>query len=377
MIPIAESRLIDCINTALRGGPKITLDPQAAAELHCLAKSHRLHLLIYDVIAFTDSEDNTATEWADEVRQGYYYDQLLVMEQKRVEQCLRDHAIRFMPIKGAAIKALYPMPYQRIVADLDFYVHPWNFETLKAAMAEIGYSPILPDSSYGYHIGFWNETGIEIELHKKFIQDGERLSAFANNLQVCAEQPSGILCWNNETEYLYLFLHFTKHFTCAGTGIRAILDLYLYRNKHSIDLDFVNKVLNQYDLLKFHERVLALSRRWFEGETIEDETLDLMQEVLFSSGTYGCMERWYANLFWNFQENGKSRSAYILRRLFPSREMMHMLYPNRKHIVAWYPILWITRFIDRLVHNHSHIQQEIKVVLSDKPEEYGFERLFY
>ncbi len=377
MVPTAESRLIECINTVLCGGPKITLEPQAAAELHNLAKSHRVHLLIYDAIAFTDSEDNTTVEWANEVLQGCLYDQLLVIEQTRVEQCLRENAIRFMPIKGATMKALYPMPYQRIVADIDFYVNPWKFETLKTVLAKIGYRTTLPDSPYDYHVGFWNETGIEIELHRKFIQDGERLSAFASDLQVYAEQPCGALNWDDETEYLYLFFHFTKHFLGAGTGIRAVLDLYLYRSKHSIDLCFVEKVLNQYGLLIFHERVLALSRRWFEGERIEDETLDLMQEVLFSSGTYGCMERWYANLFWNFQENGKNRFAYFLRRLFPSREAMHKLYPDRKHIAAWYPILWTTRFFDRLVHNHSGIQQEIKVVLSDKPEKYRFERLFY
>ena len=71
---------------------------------------------------------------------------------------------------------------------------------------------------------------------------------------------------SDEDFYVFLIAHIAKHYRFGGTGIRSLLDLYVYE-KSLTDLDFkyIEGELEKIGLLVFYKKINAITFNWYSG----------------------------------------------------------------------------------------------------------------
>ena len=83
------------------------------------------------------------------------------------------------------------------------------------------------------------------------------------------EQRPYLYHYSKEDEYLYIVTHAYKHFSRSGSGIRTLIDVYLYiKNNMLMDWDYISAQLKILELEKFEEllRNAAIHAFSVEGE---------------------------------------------------------------------------------------------------------------
>lgn len=87
---------------------------------------------------------------------------------------------------------------------------------------------------------------------------------------------------------MHHLLHFYKHFTGSGVGLRPLADLYLFLQKKGQTLDraYLEKQLEALHILAFARRMAQLAQTCLEGQRL-DQNACLVVEYLTHTGIYG------------------------------------------------------------------------------------------
>lgn len=114
--------------------------------------------------------DDLHRQWRDELRMCVRLEALLVQTAE-----ILDDEVRWRLTKGAALAHLdYPDPSLRTFGDIDLVVHPDDWTAATSRLAAHSYrraSTALPgryDSRWGKGATFVTESGIELDLHRRF-----------------------------------------------------------------------------------------------------------------------------------------------------------------------------------------------------------------
>jgi hypothetical protein len=281
-----------------------------------------------------------------------------------------------MALKGMALKDLYPITYQRVMCDLDYYICPWDICAVTRALLDVGFQTSQRENELSYHIGFSNKKGALIEMHKSFVQTDSKYCNFSRYLEHRVRLDNGPMTWSVEDEYLFLLLHFIKHLTDAGAGIRLVLDIYLYQNKKTFNMAYVEETLRNFGLEAFYSRLQALMFGWFEGIPWQDEDVDMFSRMVLTSGVYGQSELWCANNFRTVMGTRSDRIGYIYRRLLPKQALMKINYPKAGRYKLLLPILWLHRLVSKATPKKVQISQELKFVLGRDLNQNDYTRFF-
>ncbi len=156
-----------------------------------------------------------------------------------------------------------------------------------------------------------------------------------------------------EDFYVFLIAHIAKHYRYGGTGIRSLLDLYVYEKAlPALDFDYINSELEKIGLLVFSGKIRKIARDWYSGGF--NGEFDLMSEYIVSGGVYGIKGTEMQNSFIlnNLDENIQSKKIKnFFGIIFLNYNDMKIRYPileNKKFLL---PLFWIVRFFDTLLHN--------------------------
>lgn len=80
-------------------------------------------------------------------------------------RALNRRNIRYVVVKGQTLAALYPQPLLRTPGDIDFYVHPSDFQRTKTFIEQRLHTTLGPLTGEGRHIEF-SHNDIVFELHR-------------------------------------------------------------------------------------------------------------------------------------------------------------------------------------------------------------------
>lgn len=259
--------------------------------------------------------------------------------------------VRHMPLKGFNIKDAYPMPDMRTMSDIDILIDRQKVDEVVSSFKEDGFEY----RGEGDLHSVVNRNGIFFEFHRAMVDSQfEKLSAYFRDgfsRAVKCENCDYRYRLKHEDEYIFMIAHIAKHYRYGGTGIRTILDLYVYRRAYpDMDFEYISSELKKIGLDIFAKKAEALSENWFGGSF--DGNFDGFAAYIASGGVYGSNENKLKNAFIvdNMKSENFSKKKFknLIDLLFPRLDIMSVRYPVLKKYKFLLPFFYIVRFFETL-----------------------------
>lgn len=156
--------------------------------------------------------------------------------------------------------------------------------------------------------------------------------------------------------YIYTIVHIAKHVTYGGSGIRPLMDMYLYLKNYRdiLDWDYIYSTLSTVGLDTLGKELDALQNHWFCGGEKTDVT-DSLSEYVISSGIFGTVKNSEAQRE-VYRRSGAeiSKKPSFLKTAFLSYKNMTLRYPSLKTPILL-PVYWVIRIVDVLLHKREKI----------------------
>lgn len=355
-----EKSIISLIKSSLDGSMPQVADDFDFKFAFEFSKAHQIISLVYRGLA----SDKKLKEHPcfKEFEQASYYMTYIDIQQKYETDSIflefDKNGIDYMPLKGTIIKDLYPSPEMRTMSDADILIREEQKGKARAVMASLGFSECCESN---HEISF-QKGNIYIELHKHLIPtynlDFDRY--YGDSWAFAKKQVGHRHFMSNEDFYVYIFTHFAKHFRDKGAGVKYVVDFYVYKKAFAnLDYEYIEKVLKDLSLYRFHENVMRLVDVWFNDKEGDEVTLYLAKKI-FREGVYGSEKNSsmsYALRGAKTYKNVKSKNFSIA--VFPPFSYMKEKYPILKKVCILLPFFWIVRWVG-VLFKPKKISQRVK-----------------
>lgn len=300
-----------------------------------------------------------------------------MLQEHEIETVLKAYDsedIAAIALKGFVLKSMYPSRDMRIMGDLDLLLKREDIPRGHEILIKNGYSEIVEeyqDKETNPHEEYQKPPVMVLELHKfLFPKKGfEEIFEYYSDIWEKCEPIDGyknIYRMNNEEFYIYMIFHIMKHYKRAGTGIRSILDVWVFLKNAQIDWEYVDGVLERFGMKKFEEHIRTLCGIWFDGKASDNSLYAEMGEYIFESGTYGTEKNFKTREALDADGENASGIKYMMKIAFPEYKAMCVLYPSLKKIPFALPIYWIVRIIDKTIHKKEELKKEIEISSDSK-----------
>lgn len=243
---------------------------------------------------------------------------LMDTESKRLFACLEDEGIWYMPLKGCVLKDLYPAIGMRQMADYDILIDASRAKDVKDIMEELGFTT--------KYFGMSNQDVYRkmpvcnFEIHTALVPPGsnEKQNAYYLDVEDRLIRETGYARhFTPEDFYLFMIVHEYKHYSGCGTGLRSLLDTYVYLNASALDMDYVVHEAGKLGIAAFEAANRSLALHLFGGEALTSDDRKMLDYML-SSGTYGTVKN---NIRNTMRERNWTKVQYALHRfLVPMRK---------------------------------------------------------
>lgn len=164
----------------------------------------------------------------------------------------------------------------------------------------------------------------------------------------------------NEDFYIFLICHLYKHYVYDGTGLRSLLDLYVFNRRFDGKLNgkYLNAEFDKLKITDFECDMRQFAQRIFTGQELSESEIKEL-EYFISSDTMGSYDNSLRRQL-NNDDSAKSKRKYVLKRLFPSFESLKTAHPIVYKYKVLYPF-WIPyRSVKRILSKREKTMYEIK-----------------
>lgn len=318
-------------------------------------------------------------EWTEHCSKAIRKAILFDTERAKLLAFLEQKEIWYLPLKGIVLKDYYPAIGTRQMSDNDILFDSSFSGVVQAYMESQGYEAVSVGT--GVHDSYKKEPVYNFELHRALYgglyQDGwaEYYKNIKDRLILDKDSSYGYH-FTDEDFYVYIMSHAYKHYIGSGTGLRTLLDFYVYlKAKPEMDFAYIEKECEALGIASFEKKNRSLCKKVFPAVTLRG-TADLQQRLsaeetdmlcyYLSSGVYGTVERGIENSMKKFgkKPNGISRLKYLWKRLFPGYETYKHYAGSYKSkamqsLIGWFRRLFVVLFTGK---RREDIVREIKIV---------------
>lgn len=252
--------------------------------------------------------------------------------------------IDYMLLKGSALKSLYPVHEYRMMGDADILIRMEQYATISSVLEEMGYA-LQQETDYEL---VWVGPKLHLELHKRPVSSGNRefFHYYGDGWTRAMLLQGSQYTMTAEDQYVYLIMHLAKHYRAGGVGLRHVLDLWVYREKTQIDMEYVRRELEKINLLAFFENILQVIDGWFLDKPM-DEKAEFITDVIFHSGNWGTAKQGRLSaIIRNSRAKdsaGQSRRRRLWRKIFPKWSELRYQYALLDRAPVLLPIFWCIR----------------------------------
>jgi hypothetical protein len=244
-------------------------------------------------------------------------------------------------------------------------------------MSSLGYT--VSEYGSGCHDVYLKPPVFNFEMHVSLFSNLESESLtryFTGALDRAIPGDGAFLCtFTPEDQYLYIKSHEYKHFSIGGTGVRSLLDTYVYLRAQgaAMDSDYLGRELGTLGISEFERQTRELARKIFDLDISRDFYLGLpvltpeeerMLAYYFGSGVYGNMENKVSNALSRDNKGGKF--GYILRRVFPPLEWYRVNEPFYYRHKILIPAFVIKRAAVKLFTSPRKLFSELKILIKSQ-----------
>ena len=353
---------------------EMDLDLDQWKEFYRLSKQHNLEIMLYCFAKEQASAPEGMMKALDKiVFQLAERDELETRTIELIKEIFNDEKIPVSFIKGAVVKNDYPESYMRSMSDIDVYINRDEKDTvLKVCSEKLGVNSIGADSG---DITITTSSRIHIDFQGRLFykKSPDGIIGYASNKRLAFDSENGEAVLSNEEYALNLIGHMVNNLASGGLGIRYILDLWVYRNRHTPQPDWkaVMSQLNTDGIGKVAQNLIELSDLWF-GSANNKTDMTLCSPLLKELSVY---------IFGNGPQGGLSnvqisRSCFLSKDIILSKNQVtrHAIkygivrskeeFMNRYSWLETYPFLlpiaWLIRIITSIIKHPKEVIKEIK-----------------
>ncbi len=293
------------------------------------------------------------------------------MERAAVLQALEEAGIWYMPLKGAVLKSLYPRIGMRQMADNDILCDASKTSQVRAVMERLGFSANSTHGE-GIHDEYCKPPVCIFEMHRMLFGPikGAGIAEYYQNVKdrlILNEGSRYGYHFSDADFYLYMIAHEYKHYYESGTGLRSVLDTYVYLKKKGETLDwaYIAEELEKLGIADFEARNRSLALHLFGGEglTARDEE---MLAYIQSSGTYGNMQNYVTNKMRDYGSGPFGKLRYVMSRLFLPMNTVRASFPLFAKYPVLLPFLPLYRVIREVTVRRAKLRAELKALAEVK-----------
>jgi len=330
-------------------------------QLYKLSKHHSVVAIVNIVLEKNGIKDERFHQaYKKSIRKNI----LLDIERTLILGEFEKNGIWYMPLKGCILKDFYSSDGMRQMADNDILFDETKREEVKNIMLSHGY--VVKEFDKSNHDVYMKPPVLNFELHTNLFNTPniETFNKYYLNIKKMMKKDKNNKFgyhFTAEDFYVYITAHEWKHYNFSGTGIRSLVDCYVYLNNKNDKLDwkYINEQLKQLGISEFEEKRRKLAMKIFSNDRLSklnDDDVELLTFYL-SSGTYGTYENTVKKKL-----KKHSKISFWVHSIFIPRKLMNVLVPFTEKSPLLYPFGVIYRCFYILFFKRDKIKLAIKVV---------------
>lgn len=298
------------------------------------------------------------------------------IDRSKILRAFDERGIRYLPLKGIIISSLYPKRAMREMADNDILCDNTRMAEVREIMEGFGYTCDAFSAEISHDV-YTKSPALEFEMHRALFvkEDSAVLSAYYSDITDRLVKDDDDTCGYHMTAedmYIYMLCHMYKHYSHAGTGLRSLLDIYLYVRRYydSLDKDYLTAQLKILSLISFESMIRQLAVKTFTEEPLSDTESNILDYLIYS-GCNGTADHAFKNRVYNALNDDKtagSKRRFVFKRLFISDDELKEKYPVVYKHRALYPLLTLYRPIKGIITHPKLIAKETKLIKKHKKD---------
>ena len=330
-------------------------------KLYELAKSHSVQGAVCIALERAGIRNEKFYQaYKKAVRKNIFLD----AERAAITADLEKQGIWYMPLKGSVLKDIYPENGMRQMADNDVLFDADKQYQVKDIMVAHGYTAESIGKSN--HDVYKKPPVLNFELHTALFEEynSQPLYKYYSGVKRLLKKDEGSdygYHFSDEDFYVYITAHEWKHYNGSGTGIRSLLDCYVYCKVKGDDLDrdYITKQCRQLEIADFEQERRQLAVKVFSSENLpglDEEENDMLMYYL-TSGTYGTFENIVRKKL-----KTQNKLSFWIHSIFISRREMANSVPFTAKSPLLYPVGVIWRCARVVFRKQYKIKQTVRLV---------------
>ena len=287
-----------------------------------------------------------------------------------IHKLMTEHNIPYVILKGCASAAYYPKPVNRSMGDVDFMVHPEDYQRTCELLTEQGYcrGKVTSEIELGY-----SKDNIRYEVHQDIHgipkgHTGEIIAAYFTDIfsdaNTVHSSGGAYLAPSQAHHGLIMLLHTAIHLQTTGFGLRHLCDWAVFVNQYTSDAfcEEYQEKLKTIGLWRYAQILTQLSTRylglppqnWAEQD-VDTEMLASVIQDIFQGGNFGRKDydRSKEGMFISHRYQGAvDNSSAISQFMRSAKNNIQFLWPMTKKYPVLYPFVFIAyciRFLFQVV----------------------------
>ena len=355
--------LIYLLSCAVNGITPDTARVQAMdlERLNRLAKFHTVRGAVCIALKRAGVQDKQFDQaYKKAVRKNIYLD----MERTAILSDFEKQGIWYMPLKGSVLKDLYPENGMREMSDNDVLFDAEKQVQSKEIMLSHDYT--AEHYGVGNHDVYMKPPVLNFELHTSLFgsDHAEPLYKYYADTRRLLRKDDGNnygYHFSDDDFYVYMTAHEWKHYNGSGTGIRSLLDCYVYCKVKGDNLDqnYITEQCRQLEIADFEQERRTLAVKIFSSDTLPNLTESEQEMLIFylTAGTYGTFDNAIKKKL-----KDQSKLSFWVHSIFIPRKQMAASVPFTAKSPLLYPVGVAWRCGRVLIKRRDRLKQTIKAV---------------
>lgn len=349
-------------------------------NVYTMCEFHNLTAMAYMVFENIHISDmikpDLFYQWKESKEKAIRKNLLLDTERQSLLSYLEKERIWYLPLKGILLKELYPKQGMRQMVDNDILYDKDYQDKIASYFMKNGYKVLQVGK--GNHDVFQKNPVYNYEMHTSLFnsQNPVLLKYYADVKEYLIKDVNNSYGYHfsDEDFYIYMIAHEYKHYCRGGTGLRSLLDRYVYEKEKgsTLDWNYIERELNEQGSARFEKSTRCLSKKIFSApiefrkEELLAEEHKLLSYYLFS-GCFGTYNNLITNNLKILQRDGenilaKAKGRYILKRMFPDLKFMKENYPFLDKHGILLPVGYVHRLFLKGICNRKELWKEFQAL---------------
>ena len=285
---------------------------------------------------------------------------------RNISARLEEAGIWHMPLKGSVMKEYYPAFGIREMSDIDIYFDSSKADDVRKIMKGLGF--YVEDFCNHTHDIYHREPVSNVEMHRGLMETwlNPAMGDYyydARDKMILDDGKKYTYHFGPEDFYLYITAHTYKHYSEGGTGLRSLLDEYVYMKKFSdsLDWEYISREAEKMNIAEFERDFKNLALYIFGDGKSENINREML-EYIINSGAYGHLDTETEHI--TTEAFGGSRVRYTLAKIFIPFSRLKYINPYVYTHKYLYPIYIIRRFFKAATASRKNVIARLKSIFS-------------